>query len=109
MADALITDYSSVMFDYSLLNRPMFFFAYDLEASRDELRGFYFDFINEVPGPISQTTEELIRDIKEYDATKWEEKWQLYHEKFNGVDDGSASRQVCHLIEGIVAGGDVTL
>lgn len=109
VADALITDYSSVMFDYSLLNRPMFFFAYDLEAYRDELRGFYFDFINEVPGPISQTTEELIRDIKEYDATRWEEKWKLYHEKFNGVDDGSASRQVCHLIEGIVAGGDVTL
>lgn len=64
-ADALITDYSSVMFDYSLLGRPMFFYAYDLEKYRDELRGFYFDFLEEAPGPVSQTTEELIRDIRQ--------------------------------------------
>ena len=54
VSDMLITDYSSVMFDYCILNRPMFFFMYDLEEYRDELRGFYFDVLEEIPGPISQ-------------------------------------------------------
>src|SRR5699024_8283031 len=59
ISDMLITDYSSVMFDYSVLKRPMFFFAYDLENYRKNLRGFYFDMLEEVPGPISMTTEQL--------------------------------------------------
>ena len=63
VSDMLITDYSSVMFDYSILNRPMFFFMYDLESYRDELRGFYFDILKELPGPVSKTTEKLIDDI----------------------------------------------
>ena len=98
VSDILITDYSSVMFDYSLLNRPMLFFAYDLEEYKNNLRGFYFDFINEIPGPISQDTETLIHDLKNYDETQWESKYQQYHEKFNGVDDGTASEQIVDLI-----------
>lgn len=98
VSDMLITDYSSVMFDYSLLNRPMFFFAYDLEEYKNNLRGFYFDFVNEIPGPISTDTDTLIQDIKNYDENQWEEKYQKYHEKFNGVDDGTASKQIVDLI-----------
>ena len=63
VADLLVTDYSSVMFDYSILKRPMFFFAYDFYKYKNELRGFYFSYRKEMPGPISSTTEELIRDI----------------------------------------------
>ena len=59
----LITDYSSVMFDYSILNRPMLFFAYDLEDYKENLRGFYFDFVNDIPGPISRDTDQLIKNI----------------------------------------------
>ena len=66
VSDMLITDYSSVMFDYSILNRPMLFFAYDLEDYKENLRGFYFDFVNDIPGPISRDTDQLIKDIKEY-------------------------------------------
>ncbi|MDR3084521.1 MAG: CDP-glycerol glycerophosphotransferase family protein, partial [Streptomyces sp.] len=50
-ADIMITDYSSVMFDYAHLKRPMLFFTYDLEHYRDTLRGFYFDFEQDSPGP----------------------------------------------------------
>ena len=83
VSDMLITDYSSVMFDYSILNRPMLFFAYDLEDYKENLRGFYFDFVNDIPGPISRDTDQLIKDIKEYNEDCWKEKYKNYHDKFN--------------------------
>ncbi len=55
-SDALVTDYSSVIFEYALLHRPMLFFAPDLEAYEGE-RGFYFDYRSGVPGPVFETTE----------------------------------------------------
>lgn len=104
VSDMMITDYSSVMFDYSLLNRPMLFFAYDLETYKNELRGFYFDFIKEAPGPISRDTDQLIKDIKEYDEDEWKEKYIAYHEKFNSVDDGHASQKVIDVIKEVSVG-----
>ena len=98
ISDMLITDYSSVMFDYSILNRPMFFFMYDLESYRDELRGFYFDILKEIPGPISKTTEELISDIERYDPSTYEEKYRAFRDKFNKMDDGKASQRVINRI-----------
>ena len=53
MSDLLITDYSSVFFDYAILNRPILFYMYDLEEYRDELRGFYLDINKELPGKIT--------------------------------------------------------
>jgi CDP-glycerol glycerophosphotransferase len=94
VSDMLITDYSSVMFDYSLLNRPMYFFMYDLEAYRDELRGFYFDILKELPGPLSKTTEELINDIKWYDQSLYQEKYKAFQNKYNKYDNGKASQRV---------------
>lgn len=99
VADMLITDYSSVMFDYSILKRPMFFYAYDLEKYKNDLRGFYFDYEGEMPGPISADTETLIRDIREYDAGAWEERYEKFRDKYNAWDDGRASEKVAHLIE----------
>lgn len=98
VADMLITDYSSVMFDYSLLKRPMLFFAYDLEEYKDNLRGFYFDFIKEAPGPIARTTKELAQAILNYDPKLYEEKYLAFHEKYNNADDGHASEKVVGLI-----------
>lgn len=97
-ADCLITDYSSVMFDYSILHRPMFFFAYDLEKYENELRGFYFDFLAEAPGPVVQTTQELVRAIQGYEPREYEERCQAFYEKYNSVDKGNASKKVVELI-----------
>lgn len=94
ISDMMITDYSSVMFDYSILKRPMLFFAYDLEDYENNLRGFYFDFLKEAPGPISKTTDQLISDIKQYDAKQWEEKYQKFSNKYNSADDGMASKKI---------------
>lgn len=99
VADLLVTDYSSVMFDYSILKRPMFFFAYDFYKYKNELRGFYFSYRKEMPGPISSTTEELIRDIREYDGSLYEERYENFCRRYNGVDDGSASGQVATLMD----------
>ena len=58
-ADVLVTDYSSVMFDYAITGRPIVFYAYDLDRFRDSIRGFYFDLFAEPPGPVVRTQEEL--------------------------------------------------
>jgi CDP-glycerol glycerophosphotransferase (TagB/SpsB family) len=65
-SDILITDYSSIFFEYSLLEKPMLFYAYDLEEYSYKSRGFYMDYKSFVPGPISYSTEELIQNIKNY-------------------------------------------
>lgn len=98
VSDILITDYSSVMFDYSVLERPMFFFAYDLEDYKDNLRGFYFDFIYEAPGPIIKTTDDLVESILNYNVIEYKEKYKAFHDKFNHADDGHASENVVKLI-----------
>ena len=97
-ADLLITDYSSVMFDYSILDRPMFFFAYDLKKYEGVLRGFYFDFLKEAPGPVVETTDDLIAAIKDYDRKEYEERIEAFHKKFNPADDGKAAKKVVQLI-----------
>ena len=58
VSDVLVTDYSSVIFEFSLLGRPMAFFAPDTDAYELE-RGFYFDYRAGVPGPVFETTQEL--------------------------------------------------
>ena len=59
VSDICITDYSSLIFEYSLFERPMFFFAFDLDEFYD-YRGFFYDYTDFAPGPIVKTTEGLI-------------------------------------------------
>ena len=93
-ADLLITDYSSVMFDFSILKRPMLFFAYDLEDYRDSLRGFYFDFLAEAPGPVCTTNDELLAAWKNWNSSEWQEKYDAFRAKYNPWDDGHASEKI---------------
>lgn len=99
ISDMLITDYSSVMFDYSILDRPMLFYCYDLNEYKDKLRGFYFDFIKEAPGPIVKSTQMLIKAIKEYDHDLYKEKYHTFRSKYNHADDGNASKKIVKLIK----------
>ncbi|GAT80292.1 glycosyl transferase family A [Streptomyces sp. F-3] len=96
LADVLITDYSSVMFDYAHLKRPMLFFTYDLEHYRDTLRGFYFDFEKDSPGPLLFTSEELVTAILNIDkvTAEYKERFERFHHLFCDLDDGHASRRV---------------
>ena len=67
LSDILITDYSSVMFDYALTRKPMIFFAYDLEDYTEKTRGSYFDIATEAPGALTRTTTEVIEAIRNID------------------------------------------
>ena len=100
-ADGIITDYSSVMFDYSVLERPMFFFCYDLENYRDNLRGFYLDFEKMAPGPISLNEEELIRDIRTCfsgENSECMDKVRAFKKEYNKYDDGHAGKRALDAI-----------
>ena len=96
IADVLITDYSSVLFDYAHSGRPMLFFTYDLEHYRDTLRGFYFDFTSRAPGPLIKTSEELVDAIRDIDAVteEYKEKYAQFKVDFCEPSDGLASARV---------------
>ncbi|HPU63265.1 MAG TPA: CDP-glycerol glycerophosphotransferase family protein, partial [Mobilitalea sp.] len=96
ISDILITDYSSVFFDYANLKRPMLFFTYDLEKYRDVLRGFYIDIEKEVPGPLLFTTEEVVDSIKNIDLIeqKYKSRYEEFYNRFCGWEDGQASKKV---------------
>jgi len=96
LTDLLITDYSSVFFDFANLNRPVLFYAYDLELYRDTLRGFYLDYQKDLPGPIIE--EEL--SFYEALATipSWSKDYQIkldhFRETFCAKEDGLAANRV---------------
>jgi CDP-glycerol glycerophosphotransferase len=96
ISDLLITDYSSVFFDYANLQRPILFYTYDLEKYRDTLRGFYIDMEKDVPGPLLKTTEEIVECIKNIDQVKeaYKEKYDRFVETFCAWDNGTASEQI---------------
>lgn len=98
ISDLLITDYSSVFFDFANLKRPILFYMYDLEDYRDNIRGFYLD-IEDLPGKIINKEEELVKEIKSVTKHfKYSEKYRQFNEKFNYLDDGQASKRVIEKI-----------
>ncbi len=98
ISDLLVTDYSSVFFDYANLKRPEIFYMYDLEAYGNEIRGFYID-LDELPGPIVKTEDELIKAIKKAPNDRsYDEKYEKFNAKFNYLDDGNAAKRVTEKI-----------
>ena len=102
-SDILITDYSSVMFDFAILRRPILFFTYDLEFYKDSLRDFYFDMLEEVPGPLVENTADLIDEIKSLNHEGYEaeygKKYDNFQSKYNEFDKGTASKAVVDIIK----------
>jgi CDP-glycerol glycerophosphotransferase len=94
-ADILITDFSSVMFDFSVTGKPMLFLAPDLERYRAE-RGFYFDFEAEAPGPILMSDQEVLSALGKIDSIskKYSDKYRAWQQKFNSLEDGRAAARV---------------
>lgn len=96
ISDICITDYSSVMFDYANTKKPILFFTYDFEYYKDSLRGFYFDFENEAPGPLIKTNNELVGTIKNIDKIQdeYEEKYNKFYDKFCSFESGNAANNI---------------
>ncbi|MEB6197424.1 bifunctional glycosyltransferase/CDP-glycerol:glycerophosphate glycerophosphotransferase [Mammaliicoccus sciuri] len=100
ITDALITDYSSVMFDFGILKRPQFFFAYDIEKYDKDLRGFYLDYVNDLPGPIFEDPFDLADSLKDVDLIKesYQDKIDEFYERFCSLEHGESSRYIGELI-----------
>ncbi|WP_091184273.1 CDP-glycerol glycerophosphotransferase family protein [Microlunatus flavus] len=95
-ADAMITDYSSVMFDYSVTRRPMIFFVPDMDDYRDSLRGVYFDLSEVAPGPVLATQEEVTTAVRELAQApeRYADLYDAWVERFNHLDDGRSAERV---------------
>lgn len=97
IGDILITDYSSIMIEYSVLNKPTVFFTYDLEEYLANERGFYYDFKTTVPGPIVHTSDELI-DVIENDRFDKSKISEFVNSQFDYIDGHSSERIVDYLL-----------
>lgn len=102
ISDALITDYSSVMFDFGILKRPQYFFAYDIEKYDKGLRGFYMDYMNDLPGEIITDEFKLAEELKNIDEhkEKYKEKIEKFYEKFCSLEKGQSSKFIGDYING---------
>ena len=100
ISDALITDYSSVMFDYGILKKPQFFFAYDIEKYDKNLRGFYIDYHKDLPGPIYTKADELIESLKQLDQIQSQYASQIdaFYDRFCSIENGQASQFIGDMI-----------
>ncbi len=97
VSDLLVTDYSSVFFDYANLRRPMFFLVYDYQEYKNQVRDLYFD-LQELPGPIVETQQALVREIQNYRPEEWTEKYEAFHEKYNPLDGPDCGKKAADCI-----------
>lgn len=81
IADLMISDYSSAFFDYSVLERPMFCFAYDLDEY-EEKRGFYLQLSNELPCTVHENEDDLLKDIITMNVEESVKRVQLFKQKY---------------------------
>ncbi|MBZ6010452.1 bifunctional glycosyltransferase/CDP-glycerol:glycerophosphate glycerophosphotransferase [Leuconostoc gelidum] len=95
VADAMITDYSSTMFDYALLNKPMIFYVYDYDSYTSS-RGLNFDFKENAPGPLVYTQSELEKSIQSFEKIPkmYKDKIASFDAKFIQYDNGHASENI---------------
>lgn len=101
ISDLLMTDYSSVFFDYANLKRPIIYYMYDFEQYKNEMRDFYID-IDTLPGRLIKTEGELPGAIREaLDASPWDEKYRRFNEIYNPHSGENASRAVLETCIGL--------
>jgi CDP-glycerol glycerophosphotransferase len=104
ISDVLVTDYSSLMFDFAQTGRPMLFHTYDLDHYRDTLRGFCFDFEAQAPGPLLGTSDEVIAALRDPRAATaaYADAYDRFREVFCDLDDGNAAAGV---VDAMLEGG----
>ncbi len=95
-ADICISDYSSLIFEYSLFEKPMLFFAYDLEDYFD-VRGFYYDYNTLAPGPVLRTSEEVLDALEHIDTHFDVQQVRAFKKKFMSACDGHATERILQL------------
>ncbi|WP_404392499.1 CDP-glycerol glycerophosphotransferase family protein [Humibacillus xanthopallidus] len=102
VADVLITDYSSMMFDFASTRRPMLFLTPDLAEYAGSTRGFYLDFADIAPGPLLSSTDEVLRSLTSLAQleTAYAARYDTFRTTFAPRDDGSAAARVVDAVWG---------
>lgn len=95
ITDILVTDYSSIPFEFSLLEKPMVFFPYDL-SHYQKTRGMWEDYEELVPGPVVFSTQDIIHAI--LNSESYVEEVKHFNKKWNQYSDGNASERMAKFI-----------
>ena len=98
IADVLLTDYSSLMFDFSITNKPCFLFVPDLIEYKSQDRGLYFD-LEELPFHTSLNQTELEEEIREFDLNKYKHDLERFLNRVGSFENGKASEQLVKRID----------
>ncbi len=95
VSDCLLTDYSSTMFDYSILNRPIIKFAYDLDEYEHKYRGFYIDYKADIPATSIENEGELSELLSNFEHYQnfWTEEMLTFNQRFNSLANGKSTKQ----------------
>lgn len=98
IVDLLITDYSSIFFDYLVTGKPILYYMWDAESYSEE-RGSYFS-LEELPGPILYTIPEVINTIQNIENVfpEYSDKYNLFQHQFAGCDDGQVTKRMINYI-----------
>ncbi|MEI5907581.1 CDP-glycerol glycerophosphotransferase family protein [Bacillus spongiae] len=96
ISNLLVTDYSSVLFDYVNLKRPMIFYAYDIDRYQNKLRGFYFDFENKAQGPLVKQTPDVIEAVRNYEQYSFimPKSFEDFYRTFCYLESGHTTERV---------------
>ena len=96
MSDILITDYSSVFFDYAHSRRPILFFVPDLNHYIENVRGLYLNMEKDLPGPLIKDNDELIDILENIDEVSkdYEERYDEFYERFCSLCTGESSQKI---------------
>lgn len=104
-ADVCITDYSSLIFEYSLLDKPLVFYAFDLEEYGG-WRGFYYDFSELTPGPVCTNMEALCACLAQAGDAYDREKLRAFRQKFMSSCDGRSTSRIEQMVFGADLAGE---
>ena len=96
MSDILITDYSSVFFDFAHSRRPILFFVPDLNHYIENVRGLYLNMEKELPGPLVKDNDELVDILKNIDQVSkdYEERYEEFYQRFCSLCDGDSAKKI---------------
>lgn len=104
LADVLITDYSSVFFDFAVTGKPILFYCYDLELYASRIRGFYLNVESDLPGPVAETTGQLIALLQDVNTVtqRYAPRYAEFRQRFCCLNDGQVTARV---IQAVFGGG----
>lgn len=100
VSDILVTDYSSVAIEYSILKKPILYYMYDLEEYTKE-RDFYYDYLKRLSGPIIQTEEDLVHSVKNIEniVEQYHDQYESFYKRYNEMNDGHVCERFFTLLK----------